>query len=76
LFVPGPPATDGDIMVRLTKINGREFVLNSDLIKFIEETPDTIITLRDQDRVIVRESADEIIRRVIDFRRTERLLPE
>ena len=63
-------------MVRLTKINGREFVLNSDLIKFIEETPDTIITLRDQDRVIVRESADEIIRRVIDFRRTERLLPE
>lgn len=76
MFVPGPPATDGDIMVRLTKINGREFVLNSDLIKFIEETPDTIITLRDQDRVIVRESADEIIRRVIDFRRTERLLPE
>ena len=63
-------------MVRLTKINGREFVLNSDLIKFIEETPDTIITLRDQDRVIVRESADEIVRRVIDFRRTERLLPE
>ena len=63
-------------MVKLTKINGREFVLNSDLIKFIEETPDTIITLRDQDRVIVRESADEIVRRVIDFRRTERLLPE
>jgi flagellar protein FlbD len=63
-------------MVKLTKINGREFVLNSDLIKFIEETPDTIITLRDQDRVIVRESADEVIRRVIDFRRTERLLPE
>jgi flagellar protein FlbD len=63
-------------MVKLTKINGREFVINSDLIKFIEETPDTIITLRDQDRVIVRESTDEIIRRVIDFRRTERLLPE
>jgi flagellar protein FlbD len=63
-------------MVKLTRINGREFVLNSDLIKFIEETPDTIITLRDQDRVIVRESADEIVRRVVDFRRLERLLPE
>ncbi len=63
-------------MVKLTRLNGREFVLNSDLIKFIEETPDTIITLRDQEKVIVRENVDEIVRRVIDFRRTERLLPE
>jgi flagellar protein FlbD len=63
-------------MVKVTKLNGREFVINSDLIKFIEETPDTIITLRDQERVLVRESADEIVRRVIDFRRSERLLPE
>ncbi|RKY27379.1 MAG: flagellar protein [Planctomycetota bacterium] len=63
-------------MVKLTKLNGREFVLNSDLIKFIEETPDTIITLRDQEKVIVREDADEVIRRVIEFRRSERLLPD
>ena len=63
-------------MVKLTRLNGREFVLNSDLIKFIEETPDTIITLRDQEKVIVRENVDEIVRRVIDFRRAERLLPE
>jgi len=63
-------------MVKLTRLNGREFVLNSDLIKFIEETPDTIVTLRDQEKVLVRENVDEIVRRVIDFRRTERLLPE
>jgi flagellar protein FlbD len=63
-------------MVKLTRLNGRKFVLNSDLIKFIEETPDTIITLRDQEKVIVREDADEVIRRVIEFRRSERLLPD
>ena len=63
-------------MVKLTRLNGREFVLNSDLIKFIEETPDTIVTLRDQEKVLVRENVDEIVRRVIDFRRAERLLPE
>jgi len=72
----GGEPTNGDTMVKLTKLNGREFVLNSDLIKFIEETPDTIITLRDQEKVIVREDADEVIRRVIEFRRSERLLPD
>jgi flagellar protein FlbD len=75
-FTVGARSSYGDAMVKLTKLNGREFVLNSDLIKFIEETPDTIITLRDQEKIIVRETADDVIRRVIDFRRSERLLPE
>lgn len=63
-------------MVKLTRLNGREFVLNSDLIKFIEETPDTIITLRDAEKVIVRETADNVVRLVLDFRRAERLWPD
>ncbi len=63
-------------MIKLTRINGAEFVLNSELIKFIEETPDTIITLVNQEKVIVEENPDEIIHRIIEFRRTMRLFPE
>ena len=63
-------------MIRLTKINGEEFVLNSELIKFMEETPDTIITLVNNEKVIVAENTDEIIHRIIEFKRSVRLYPE
>jgi len=62
-------------MIKVTRINGSEVIVNSDLIKFIEETPDTIITLTNQEKVIVAENADEIIHRVIEFRRAVRLFP-
>ena len=45
-------------------------MLNSDLIEHIESTPDTVISLTTGQKVIVLESADEVVRRVIDFRRT------
>lgn len=56
-------------MIRVTKINGTEIVINDDLIEFIETTPDTIISLTDGKKIIVREDPDEIIRRVAAFRR-------
>ena len=56
-------------MILLTKINNAPITLNSDLIEFIEETPDTVITLTNNDRVVVRESMIEIIGKVVDFRR-------
>jgi flagellar protein FlbD len=56
-------------MIRLTKINSAPIVLNSDLIEFIEETPDTVITLTNNDRLVVRESMNEIIGKVVDYRR-------
>ncbi|MBI4567363.1 MAG: flagellar FlbD family protein [Planctomycetes bacterium] len=62
-------------MVKLTRLNGREFVLNSDLIKFIESTPDTVITLMNRDQVLVKESVADIVRQVIEFRRLVRLWP-
>ncbi|MGE3164250.1 MAG: flagellar FlbD family protein [Planctomycetota bacterium] len=54
-------------MIRLTRMNGREFLLNSDLIKFVEETPDTVITLISGERVLVIEKSAEIVDRVIDY---------
>lgn len=60
-----------DIMIKLSKLKGNdnEFVLNSDLIETIEETPDTVITLTTGKKILVDESMDEIVRKVMDYRR-------
>jgi flagellar protein FlbD len=63
-------------MIRLTRINHVPLVLNSDLIEHIEITPDTVIAMTSGQKFMVRESADEVIERVIDFRRTITNLPE
>jgi flagellar protein FlbD len=58
-------------MIKLSKLKGNdnEFVLNSDLIETIEETPDTVITLTNGKKILVEESMDEIVRKVMDYRR-------
>ena len=56
-------------MVRLTRLNHLPVVLNSDLIEHIEETPDTVITLTTGQIVRVRETAAQVIERVVEFRR-------
>ena len=56
-------------MIVLTKINDAPIAVNSDLIEYIEETPDTIITMTNSDKVVVRERMAEIIEKVVRFRR-------
>ncbi|HLK69754.1 MAG TPA: flagellar FlbD family protein [Bryobacteraceae bacterium] len=56
-------------MVRLTRLNHMPLVLNSDLIEHIEETPDTVITLTNGQIVRVRESAEQVVDLVVEFRR-------
>ncbi len=56
-------------MIRLTKINGANIVLNPDLIEYIEETPDTVITLTNNDKVVVQDRMVEIIDKVVRYRR-------
>lgn len=55
-------------MIRLTRFNGTEYVLNSNLIETIESTPDTVITTVDGHRYIVTETVDEIINRIIEYK--------
>lgn len=55
-------------MIKLTRLNGSELYLNQDLIKSIEEKPDTTIELINGDRILVREQPAEIIDRIIAFR--------
>ena len=63
-------------MIRVSRLKGREFVVNAELIKYIESIPDTIITLINNERILVSESMDEVIRRILEYRRTSRLMPE
>jgi flagellar protein FlbD len=56
-------------MIRLTRINKVPLVLNSDLIEHVEATPDTVIALTTGQKLVVLESADEVVEKVIEFRR-------
>lgn len=56
-------------MISLTRLNGQQFILNSELIKLLEETPDTMITLVNGERIIVKEPIDEVVRRAVEFSR-------
>lgn len=57
-------------MIFLTKLNGEEFALNSDLIETIIEKPDTTIQLTNTRYLIVKESMDEVVKKVVEFRRS------
>ena len=56
-------------MIKLTRFNGDIFVLNDDLIEVIEETPDTIIKLSNDKRIVVKEGVDEVIEKIIKYKR-------
>lgn len=56
-------------MVELTKLNGIPFVLNSDLIETVEETPDTVITLTNGKKIIVKERRQEVKNLVKSYKR-------
>jgi flagellar protein FlbD len=56
-------------MIHLTRLNHTPVVLNCDLIEHVDTTPDTVISLTTGQKLIVLESAEEIIERVVRFRR-------
>ncbi|HUN60848.1 MAG TPA: flagellar FlbD family protein [Candidatus Sulfotelmatobacter sp.] len=56
-------------MIRLTRLNNQPLVVNSDLIKCVENAPDTVLTLVTGEKIIVRESTEQVLQRVIEFRR-------
>jgi flagellar protein FlbD len=56
-------------MIRLTRINHTPMLLNSDLIEHVEITPDTVISLTTGGKFVVLESPEELVERIIEFRR-------
>jgi flagellar protein FlbD len=62
-------------MIKLTHLGGEAFILNAELIRYVEARPDTFITLTGGDRVVVRESMDDVLQRAIEYHRSKHLIP-
>ncbi len=56
-------------MIELTRLNGKNIMINCELIQYIEETPDTVITFSNGTKIIVKEECDEIKEKVIGYKR-------
>jgi flagellar protein FlbD len=63
-------------MIKLSQLNGETFVLNADLIRYVEARPDTIISLTTGERLVVRESMDEVLERAIRYQQSKHVIPE
>lgn len=64
------PKGRGVDMIHLHKMNGDVFVLNSNHIETIEERPDTVITLTNDRKYLVKESAEEVVLKITKYRRS------
>jgi flagellar protein FlbD len=56
-------------MIRLTRLNHKPLIINADLIEHIDTTPDTVLSLLSGQTFVVRESAEEVVERVVSYRR-------
>jgi len=58
------------VMIQLTRLNNQPLIVNSDLIKCVEKAPDTVLTLVTGEKIIVRETTEQVLERVVAFRRS------
>ncbi len=56
-------------MIKLHRLNGHEVIINAELIESIEAMPDTKITLISNNQYIVKETSDEVVEKVIEYKR-------
>ncbi len=62
-------------MIRLTQLNGEPFVLNAELIRYVETRPDTFITLTTGERIVVLEQMEEVLERAVRYQQSKFLIP-
>jgi flagellar protein FlbD len=62
-------------MIKLTRLDGEVFLLNAELIRYVESRPDTFITLTSGDRMVVKEPMDEVMARAIQYQQSKYLIP-
>lgn len=56
-------------MIEVTRLNDKGLMVNCELIQFIEETPDTVITFTDGKKIVVKETKEELVTKVISYKR-------
>ena len=59
-------------MIPLTRLNGQRFVINAEKIRYLEQTPDTVVCCESGEKLMVKETLDEVIRRAIEYARAIR----
>ena len=62
-------------MIKLTRLDGEPFVLNAELIRYVERRPDTFVTLTSGDRIVVAETMDEVIERAVHYQQQKHFMP-
>lgn len=62
-------------MIKLTRLDGHAFILNADLIRFVEQRPDTFVTLTSGEKIVVREGMDQVVELAIDYQQRKAMLP-
>ncbi len=62
-------------MIKLTRLDGEAFILNADLIRYVERRPDTFITLTTGERIVVRESMDDVVDRSVRYQQQKHYCP-
>jgi flagellar protein FlbD len=62
-------------MIKLTRLDGNPFILNADLIRYVEQRPDTYVTLVSGERIVVREDMDRVVVLAIDYQQRKAMLP-
>ena len=63
------------VMIKLTRLDNEQFVLNAELIRYIEARPDTFVTLISGERLVVLETMDEVVERAVTYQQTKNLFP-
>ncbi len=61
-------------MIKVTRLSGEGFLLNAELIRFVESCPDTIINLTTGENLMVAESMDEVLRRTMTYQQAKHLV--
>lgn len=60
-------------MIAVTRLNGQRFVMNAEQIRYIESTPDTLVTLMNGDKVMVQESLEAVVEMAVAYQRQIRV---
>lgn len=72
-----PVVKRGVNMIKVSRLHGKEFYVNPDMIEFVEETPDLVVSMISGKKIIVEGSAEELLARIVDYRiRTNGALPK
>ncbi len=62
-------------MIKLTRLGGEPFILNAELIRYVESRPDTFVTLTTGERIVVTESMDQVVERAVEYQQQKQMIP-